>query len=321
VLKQTDTADLLSKAFSCGNWGYGNTTAAQPHCGYCSQCIDRRFATIAADVEAHDPESRYKHDVFLDPPKNDQAALLGLGYVRFAQRVVDMTDRQLIARYPQIIEAVLPGDPDPDTTMREYIDLTRRHAETVLRVMEVQRDIARPLFSRSKVAITSLLMLSASDPSLTLESEPLPDEIPLSRPATPIRPIAESVDATGNTLVYRDGEWEVSYRGSTITLNHSERVMRLAFLLDHPGERFTPEELLAQTGTDAAVHGEASPERARSRKQNAVYQSLYRIRKAIELDHPPLGKHLHGSLTFGERFAYLPEGDVPWHVVLPPKAA
>jgi hypothetical protein len=187
--------------------------------------------------------------------------------------------------------------------------------------MEVQRAAAGRLFTRGKVANTSLLVLSATDPGLTIEPESRPDELPVTRPLMPIRSIADGVDANQNTLVYRDGEWEVSYRGSTITLNHSERVIRLAFLLDHPGERFTPEELLAKTGTDPAVQGEASPERAHSRKQNAVYQSLYRIRKAIELDHPPLGKHLHGSLTFGERFAYLPEGDVPWHVVLPPKAA
>ena len=41
-------------------------TIHQPHCGYCSQCIDRRFAMLAAGQEHEDPAEAYKVDLFTD---------------------------------------------------------------------------------------------------------------------------------------------------------------------------------------------------------------------------------------------------------------
>jgi len=40
-------------------------TVPQTHCGVCSQCVDRRFAVLAARLEAHDPETLYKLDLLL----------------------------------------------------------------------------------------------------------------------------------------------------------------------------------------------------------------------------------------------------------------
>ena len=40
-------------------------TMLHPHCGQCSQCIDRRFAILAAGQEHEDPAEAYKVDLFL----------------------------------------------------------------------------------------------------------------------------------------------------------------------------------------------------------------------------------------------------------------
>ena len=40
-------------------------TNLNPHCGKCSQCIDRRFAMIAAGQEHNDPDEAYKVNLFL----------------------------------------------------------------------------------------------------------------------------------------------------------------------------------------------------------------------------------------------------------------
>ena len=41
-------------------------TKLHPHCGQCSQCIDRRFAILAAGQDEDDPEDAYKVDLLLD---------------------------------------------------------------------------------------------------------------------------------------------------------------------------------------------------------------------------------------------------------------
>jgi hypothetical protein len=46
------------------------------HCGCCSQCLDRRFAVLAAHAADHDPVEMYK--VELVGEKLKQAGLLGV---------------------------------------------------------------------------------------------------------------------------------------------------------------------------------------------------------------------------------------------------
>lgn len=264
ILKQVELTGLLPLTLSCSNWGWGQRSSDTPHCGYCSQCIDRRFATIAAGVEAADPPSRYAHDLFLGPLPDGRATLLALGYVRFAQRVVAMAPLELLAAYPQLAEAVLPDDDDPDATMRELVDLIERHARTVLRVLDERREAVRPLLSRGKVSATSLLILSAVDPTLAVDETPRRAmvEAPSIRRAEAGAGAAPAPTvSTENFLAYRGGLWEVGYEGRTVALKHGDAVVRLAFLLDRPGKMFTPAEVLAGTRTDlAAPVGEPSDE-------------------------------------------------------------
>ena len=68
---KSDVVELITKAgchemipssMSCSHtW---ETNNRQTHCGTCSQCIDRRFAMIAAKAEQFDPVDAYKSDIF-----------------------------------------------------------------------------------------------------------------------------------------------------------------------------------------------------------------------------------------------------------------
>ena len=55
-------ADLIAESISCTHTK--DITNKQPHCGYCSQCIDRRFAVMAAGQEQHDPLTQYRMERF-----------------------------------------------------------------------------------------------------------------------------------------------------------------------------------------------------------------------------------------------------------------
>ena len=55
-------------------------TIAHPHCGRCSQCIDRRFAVLAAGLEREDPAEAYAVDPLTGPRSDVRDRELALGY-------------------------------------------------------------------------------------------------------------------------------------------------------------------------------------------------------------------------------------------------
>jgi len=247
ILTDLDLETLIPVTLSCSNWR-GHTGGAT-HCGYCSQCIDRRFATIAAGLEQHDPLTRYKHDVFLDPLPTNDARMIALSYVRHAQRLSEMTPDQLIITYPQLLEAAQHSDGEPESVLRELIDVVQRHATSVLDVMDRQQAAARDLRRRGKLSAQCLLATSELDAESLADSgvQSIAQPQPKRAPET-----VEGNEAEGDENVFvRDGKfWTISYRGFTIQLHHGDSLTRLAYLLAHPEQEFTPSDLLAYTRTD-----------------------------------------------------------------------
>ncbi len=139
VLKEQDVPDLLQETTSCSRWrGLPNVT---PHCGTCSQCIDRRFASLAADLEEHDLGVRYKTDIFLQT-LDGHALTTATSYVRFARTTSSLTDEELFLELPQLEDCVLPDEPAAGEVARQLAQLTRRHAGEVLDVLGRQVEYA-----------------------------------------------------------------------------------------------------------------------------------------------------------------------------------
>lgn len=67
-------------------------TILHPHCGQCSQCIDRRFAVLAAGLDGEDPEEAYKVDLLTGARRAGSDRAMALAYVRFATEINRMTD-------------------------------------------------------------------------------------------------------------------------------------------------------------------------------------------------------------------------------------
>jgi hypothetical protein len=111
-------------------------TRLHSHCGRCSQCIDRRFAILAAGQEAHDPPESYNTHLFegTRPPGPDRE--IALAFVRSATAVKQMTDVSFFAKYGEA-SRVVAFFPEPENTVAERIfDLHQRHAAAVCRVFD-----------------------------------------------------------------------------------------------------------------------------------------------------------------------------------------
>lgn len=138
ILRDIGYADLIQEAISCSRTE--GMTKMQPHCGTCSQCVDRRFSTIAAGVESHDLAERYQKDIFSSALANGEERTHAENYMRFAVELTDLTEDQFLLRYPEIQDTVpvLPGT--SDQVAKDLIDLHKRHSDAVLKVVKRQND-------------------------------------------------------------------------------------------------------------------------------------------------------------------------------------
>jgi len=136
ILKSTGMSELLQETVSCAR--SRGRPAAQPHCGICSQCIDRRFGSVAAGLEEHDLAECYGLDIFSRQLPEGDARTLVLSHISLAREIEKTPRDGLFDLFPQLFDCVLPNDPDPRRTAEALLDLLRRHADQTLRVLEDQ---------------------------------------------------------------------------------------------------------------------------------------------------------------------------------------
>jgi hypothetical protein len=121
----TGGSELIPHTRSCTR--VREMTRLHSHCGRCSQCIDRRFAILAAGQEAHDPPESYNTHLFegTRPPGPDRE--IALAFVRSATAVKQMTDISFFAKYGEA-SRVVAFFPEPENTVAERIfDLHQRY--------------------------------------------------------------------------------------------------------------------------------------------------------------------------------------------------
>ena len=126
-------ADQIAFTRSCAD--VHNQTNQYPHCGRCSQCVDRRFAMLAAGLAAHDPKEAYCFDLMTSPRQRVQDKEVALSYVRSAFAYEAINETALVSRYPAILNAIESIGEPPDTALKRIVELLKRHGSSVATVM------------------------------------------------------------------------------------------------------------------------------------------------------------------------------------------
>jgi hypothetical protein len=125
---------LLSKTVSCTRprqW-----TTSMRHCGACSQCIDRRFAILAAGLEEHDPGEHYMTDLLTGARDAGDGLRMAIAYIKFFRTLAATPKNRFVADYTQLASA-LPHFPALSAAAAKdrIYDLYQRHAADVLAVI------------------------------------------------------------------------------------------------------------------------------------------------------------------------------------------
>lgn len=159
-LMTTSYRHLMKESVSCG--GTRRRTIRHPHCGVCSQCLDRRFGLISAGAgNEDDPVVDYERDLFVEPAEPDEVRRLADGIVRLVQEVPRMTPGQFFTRYPQLAEGLgaVPGK-SADWVGKSIYDLFNRYSKSVQAALEMKFKEHAGLISSGRVSGQSLLSMA-----------------------------------------------------------------------------------------------------------------------------------------------------------------
>jgi hypothetical protein len=127
-------ADLCAQTVSCVETRH--RTLQFPHCGKCSQCLDRRLAAIAAELtNDQDPPSGYESDV-LTGRLDEQEQILFESYIGIARRFAKMTDvRSFLSECGEANRALRSFDMSPNEAAKHIFKLCREHGAEICRAL------------------------------------------------------------------------------------------------------------------------------------------------------------------------------------------
>ena len=204
-VREAGMAELLAITNSCTRprtW-----TRKQKHCGVCSQCIDRRFAILAAGLEGFEPAGNYMRDLLLGDRSADADMRIALSYVSFFQKVGSTPKGRFLVDFPEVVSALdkFPGLMTPQAGDRLY-DLFQRQAQAVeAAIADGVTKHSRALY-RNEQAAGCLLAICFSRGHV--ESAPASDydaetKVFIDRLSAPVLEFA--IDAGGNRVLFRGG--------------------------------------------------------------------------------------------------------------------
>ncbi len=110
------------------------------HCGTCSQCIDRRFATLASQCQEHDPSQLYAIDIFKEELNNIHDRAMAVGFVGFANSLESMTVDNFVQKFSSDVHEIARyiSNQKYEVTLKNIFDLHYRHAVKVDKVMDAK---------------------------------------------------------------------------------------------------------------------------------------------------------------------------------------
>lgn len=210
ILADRGCADLITETLSCTR--VREATRRKRHCGTCSQCVDRRFGILAADLGEYEPRDLYAVDLFLGEHTPGPDLAMVESYVLRAQRLATMSEQAFYATYGQVFRALphLPGSQDDNA--RRIHDLHRRHGKQVVEVVDRELKNNASLVQALSLPDTSLLAMILSPIAKQPDyADPIESEEPASAqaaidPPIPARPpLVFALEPDARTVLFRGG--------------------------------------------------------------------------------------------------------------------
>src|SRR5262249_17894375 len=150
--------ELIKYTVSCSRTH--EMTKLYTHCGCCSQCLDRRFAILAADAGEHDPEEMYKVALLTGERGKPYDQTMAGSYVRTALELRDMSELSFFGRFSGETVRVCLGFPSlkSDDVACQVFDLHQRHVHAIWNVLKAA--VEKPELVKRSLPSSSMLMMT-----------------------------------------------------------------------------------------------------------------------------------------------------------------
>ncbi len=240
---QTDYSNLIKDSVSCTHtW---TTTAAKTHCGVCSQCIDRRMATLGAGcTNDDDPKEAYNIDLLTGERKDGPDRTMLESYFRTAREINRLSDDAFLAKFPESMRVIgHVRDLSIDQTASKIIDLYKRHSKQVCdAITEGIRNHAAEI-SEGNLPSNCLLAIALPDKEI--------------KPGKAIT-LLDKIPKDDCIFQKRANNYLVGYDSRVASLPCLKGMYYIAYLLGAPGYETPVMQLLAAVaGEDSIVGGSA----------------------------------------------------------------
>lgn len=164
--------NLLPSSVSCSVTR--KSQSSSPHCGCCSQCIDRRFAAFASSLD--DFDANYTDDFITKIPDSETSQRVWQT-LRLASTNVLATRNNLVRNFPDEIGYLVSYWPcdNPDDSLDEIFDLLSRYCDSIMRAAKAMQSKKDNLLC--PIAKDSLLYILSSREYLKTQTQIRVDEI------------------------------------------------------------------------------------------------------------------------------------------------
>ena len=131
IIAETGNQNLISSTVSCSKTFQSHDPST--HCGGCSQCIDRRFAAYASEMDDIDESGIYALDFIKDGVVDDEVRAMLIDYFRRAKKFAedDLTGFSM-KMFNQLVDILdyVPGN-NNEEKFKKVWHLCRKHGKEV----------------------------------------------------------------------------------------------------------------------------------------------------------------------------------------------
>lgn len=162
-------SDTIKFSTSCTHtW---EMTKLRTHCGTCSQCIDRRFAVLAANAQEYDPAEAYGVDLLIGERSDGEPKTMLAAYVESANEVADMKPFDFFGRYGETARILSYLNGSADSNALQIYELYRRHSKSVTKVVDDAIAKNRIAIRKRQLPESCLLRLVCDSGGIQVEAE------------------------------------------------------------------------------------------------------------------------------------------------------
>ncbi len=241
LIKDSGHGKLAARAVSCSRTF--EATKLHSHCGRCSQCIDRRFATLAAGLtEDEDPPEMYKVDLLTGERTVGETRTMAESFLQRASKLRSIEELDFFAEYTEATRVLRHVGLTSEEAGRRIVDLHRRHGKDVFAALAEGHKRHAQTFQEGKLPDSCLLVLA------------VPERY---------RQGADSGAITVPTFRLEGDFWKIWFENESTTLKNNVGLRHIAALLRSPGQQRHSADLLALEArhvgpTPSGSAGEAS---------------------------------------------------------------